>query len=98
MKPGVAVAIKPFDRTELYDRLLEEHRVIATKLRLPHKIKLKSIKLLRKAVKFRVVSRRKPRSVAAACIYGATVLEGATIHQSEIADAAGVFGVTIWRV
>lgn len=98
MKLGVAVAIKSFERTELRDRLLKEHRAIAAKLKLPHKVESKSLELLRKALKSGIVSKKRPRSVAAACVYGAAVLEGSCTTQSEIADAAGVFEPTIWRV
>ena len=38
MKLGVAVAIKPFKRTELRNRLLKEHRAIVAKLKLPPKV------------------------------------------------------------
>jgi hypothetical protein len=50
MKLGITMPIKPFDRKKFHS-LLEEHRAIAAKLKLPHKIKLKSLELLRKALK-----------------------------------------------
>jgi len=33
--------IKPFERTEIYSHLLEEHRVISAKLELPKQVKEK---------------------------------------------------------
>lgn len=90
--------IKPFERKKLHNRLLEEHRAIAAKLKLPRKVESKSLELLRKALKSGIASRKRPKSVAAACVYGAAVIEGSRTTQSEIADAAGVFEPTIWRV
>lgn len=91
MKLGIAMAIKPFERTELHNRLLEEHRAIAAKLELPKRVEEKSLELLREVTS----SGKKPRSVAAACIYAAARLEGARIDQSEIADAAGIEEPTV---
>ena len=87
--------IKPFERTER-GRLLEEHEAIAAKLKLSKKVKEKSLELLRKTT----LSGKKPRSVAAACIYAAAKLEGSRISQAEIADAAGMMEPTVrktWR-
>ena len=98
MELGIAVRIKPFKRAEIRNCLLKEHQAIVAKLKLPSKVELKSLELLRKAVKLGVAFKRKPNSVAAACVYGAVVLEGSRITQSEIADAARVFEVTVWRV
>jgi transcription initiation factor TFIIIB Brf1 subunit/transcription initiation factor TFIIB len=89
----MVVAIKPFERNELHNRLLEEHRAIAAKLELPERVKEKSLKLLREITP----SGKKPKSVAAACIYAAARSERANITQAEIAGAAGVIETTIRR-
>ena len=88
--------IKPFERTER-DRLLEECWAIAAKLQLPPEVERKSVELLGKAVKLGVASGKKPRSVAAACVFGAARLEGERIGQTEVARAAGVTEVTVRR-
>lgn len=98
MKLGIVVGLKSLKRTDIRDPLLKEHQAIVAKLKLPPKVELKSLELLRKAVKLGVAFKRKPNSVAAACVYGAVVLEGSRITQSEIADVAGVFEPTVWRV
>jgi len=85
------MTIDLFKRTELRARLLEKHKAIAAKLKLPKEVEAKSLKLLREITP----SGKKPRSVAAACIYAAARLEGARIDQSEIADAAGIGELTI---
>jgi len=92
------MTIKPFERTEPHTRLLKECRVIVAKLQLSPELELKSLELLRKAVKLGVASGKKAKSVAAACVFGATRLEGGRIGQGEIAKAAGVMEVTIRRV
>jgi transcription initiation factor TFIIIB Brf1 subunit/transcription initiation factor TFIIB len=97
MKLGIAMTIKPFERTER-GRLLKECRAIATKLQLPPEVESKSVELLGKAVKLGVASGKKPRSVAAACVFGAARLRGERIGQTEIAGAAGITEVTIRKV
>lgn len=90
------MAIKPLRAAEFRDRLLGEHRAIAAKLELPKNVEEKSRELLREITP----SGKKPRSVAAACIYVAARLEDARIDQSEIADAAGIGEPTVqkeWR-
>ncbi len=91
------MTIKRFEGDKLYGRLLEECRAIAAKLQLPPEVESRAVELLGKAVKLGVASGKKPRSVAAACVFGATRLEGERIGQGEIARAAGVTEVTVRR-
>ena len=90
------MAIKPFEQTER-GRLLKECWAIAAKLQLPPEVEAKSVELLGKAVRLGVASGKKPRSVAAACVFGAVRLGGERIGQTEIAKAAGVTEVTVRR-
>lgn len=68
---------------------------IASGVGLNPKIEFKSIQLLERARKQRITTGKDPKGLAAAAIYIASILEGTTITQREIAEAAGVTEVTV---
>ena len=68
---------------------------IAEKVKISGKVQGVAVKILRKAKRRRITMGKDPVGIASAVLYIASQIEGETITQKEIADAAGVTEVTL---